>query len=95
MQKPAWPNSGRVFKNSNRKSDKSPDQMGDAKITCPGCGEEHEFYVSVWNKQGQRGPWLAFTFKDKPPRQEQQEEQPAEPVQEQQPTTDNAEELPF
>jgi len=88
MQKAVWSNSGRAFKNSDKRSDKSPDMKGDAKITCPLCGEEHDHYVSVWNKVGARGPWLAFTYKPRQAREEQQQEQaPQEPEPEQQSTT--------
>lgn len=58
--------SGSLFGNDRKQSQNQPDIKGQSKIVCPSCGEAHEYWVSGWNKHGQRGPWisLAFTAKD-------------------------------
>ena len=54
------PNTGSVFKNDRKESDKHPDIKGSALI------DGTEYWVAGWRKESERGNWysLAFTPKD-------------------------------
>lgn len=49
-------NKGILFHNDRKQTDKHPDRSGKAKI----CGIW--YWISAWDKQGQRGDWLSLAF---------------------------------
>lgn len=60
-------NSGAVFKNDKKTTEKQPDRTGSCEIACPGCGQVTEMWVSGWvkkSKAGQQYMSLAFTAKE-------------------------------
>lgn len=60
-------NSGAVFKNEKKTTEKQPDRTGSCEIACPGCGQVTEMWVSGWIKKsraGQQYMSLAFTAKE-------------------------------
>lgn len=62
-------NSGALFKNDKKTSDKSPNQKGQAEVCCPHCGVVTKFWISGWVKVMRNGVdrfiSLAFTADDK------------------------------
>lgn len=58
-------NSGALFKNDKKTSDKSPNQKGQGEICCPHCGAVSKFWISGWVKVMRNGVdrfiSLAFT----------------------------------
>lgn len=55
-------NSGSLFANKKKDTDKHPDRTGTAKI------DGVEYYVSGWVKQDRNGnPWMSLAFKRKDP----------------------------
>lgn len=62
-------NSGALFKNDKKTTERHPDRSGQADIACPECGAISEFWVAGWLKIAkrtqQRFMTLAFTPKDK------------------------------
>jgi hypothetical protein len=53
-------NSGSLFKNSKKATDKHPDRTGSALI------DGREYWVSGWVKQDKNGnPWMSLAFKPK------------------------------
>jgi hypothetical protein len=60
-------NSGSLFKNDKKSSDKHPDRKGSAMI------DGVEYWVSGWVKQDKNGnPWMSLAF--------QKKERPAKPA---------------
>ena len=58
-------NSGSMFKNDRKASDKHADMNGSAMI------EGQEYWVNAWRKVDKNGnPWYSFSFKKKEPRQD-------------------------
>ena len=53
------PNSGSLFANRDRKSDKHPHASGSAII------DGVEYYVDAWTNDGQKGKWQSLRFKPK------------------------------
>ncbi len=49
-------NGGSMFANDRKTTDKHPDHKGKALI------DGQWFWVSAWDKQGQKGPWLSLSF---------------------------------
>lgn len=58
-------NSGVIFPNDKRQSDKSPTGKGSAEICCPHCGVLQKYWISSWIKvakgSGNKFNSLAFT----------------------------------
>lgn len=52
-------NSGSLFANDRKESDKHPDRQGSALI------DGVEYWVSGWIKDGKKGKWLSLAFKRK------------------------------
>lgn len=52
-------NSGSLFKNDRKESDRHPDYQGTATI------DGKQFYMSAWLKEGRNGKWMSFAFKPK------------------------------
>lgn len=52
-------NSGSVFKNDRKEKEGHPDWKGSAKI------DGVEYWVSGWDKSGQKGPWRSLSFQRK------------------------------
>lgn len=62
-------NSGSVFVNDRKNSERQPDRKGDGKIVCPHCQASFEVWISGWVKKREgKNPFmnLAFTAKDEP-----------------------------
>ncbi len=61
-------NSGALFKNDKRTSDKSPNMKGQCEVCCPHCGAVTKFWLSGWTKVMRNGIdrfiSLAFTADD-------------------------------
>jgi hypothetical protein len=62
-----YPNSGILFSNDNKRTDKHPDWRGDGEITCVHCGSIIELWLSAWSKRGRKGEYLTASFKAKDP----------------------------
>jgi hypothetical protein len=60
-----YPNSGILFRNDNKKTDKHPDYRGDAEVTCEHCGGRLELWLSGWVKEGRKGKFLSLAFRSK------------------------------
>lgn len=62
-------NTGRLFKNEDKKNERGPDYSGEALI------EGQAFYMDGWLKTAESGrKWMSFSFK---PKQQRQPERPA------------------
>lgn len=62
-------NSGSVFVNDRKQTERQPDRTGDGKICCPDCGAVFPIWISGWIKRtANKQPFmsLAFTPKDPP-----------------------------
>ena len=60
------PNTGAVFANDKKDSDRHPDRKGDALLCCPNCGTEAGWWLSGWIKQTNAGKqFLSLAFKPK------------------------------
>jgi hypothetical protein len=73
-----YPNSGILFKNHDRKTDKHPTHRGDANLTCAHCSAVNEVWLSGWIKEGRKGKFLSLSFRskqDSQPAARQQEEE--------------------
>lgn len=79
------PNSGSVFRNQRRRNDNDAAYTGDALI------DGKEFWINCWPKKDKNGDtWMSFSFREKQPRQQQ--EQPSQAVSEPLPDADT---IPF
>lgn len=52
-------NSGSIFKNEKKESEKHPNMTGSAMI------DGVEYWVSAWTKEGKKGRWQSLAFKRK------------------------------
>lgn len=59
MGKKSFPNSGSLFKNENRTTDKHPEYSGSAEI------DGVQYWISAWVKDGQKGKFFSLSFKPK------------------------------
>lgn len=60
------PNSGSIFSNDRKESDKHPDRTGQALIECPHCGKSWSSWLNCWLKKTKDGaPYLSLSFKPK------------------------------
>ena len=68
-------NSGALFQNDRKEKNSHPDFKGQCTIKTPD-GELVEYWVSGWEKQGRKGPFVSLSFTPKEERKER-EERPA------------------
>lgn len=60
------PNSGSVFQNEKKDSDKHPDRTGQGLIECPHCGKSWGVWISGWLKKSKEGkPFMSLAFQKK------------------------------
>jgi len=52
-------NTGVLFRNDRKESDRHPDYNGNALI------DGREYWISAWLKEGQKGKFFSFAFKPK------------------------------
>lgn len=78
-------NTGALFRNDKKETEKHPDYRGSAEVTCPECGRTSDHWLSSWlktaKKDGKKFLSLAFSPKSEPKKQE--------------PTPDFDDDLPF
>jgi hypothetical protein len=60
-----YPNSGILFRDDKKQSDRDRDYKGTGDIDCPHCGGRLQFWISGWIKQGRKGKFISFSFKAK------------------------------
>ena len=48
-------NSGAMFVNDRKQSDRSPDFKGSCEPECPHCNTTHKFWLSGWKKKAKNG----------------------------------------
>jgi hypothetical protein len=61
-----YPNSGALFRNENRREGKNDaNATGKLVTTCAHCGEETDFWLNAWTKQGEKGAWQSISAKPK------------------------------
>jgi hypothetical protein len=60
-----YSNSGIMFPNDNKRTDRHPDLRGDGKVVCQHCGSVVELWLSGWRKQGRKGEYLTVSFRAK------------------------------
>lgn len=65
-------NSGALFQNDRKEKNSHPDFKGQCTIKTPD-GELVEYWVSGWEKDGRRGPFLSLSFTPKEERKEREE----------------------
>jgi phage FluMu protein Com len=62
-------NSGALFRNKKKVSDKHPDYTGNVEVKCPNCKENSEFWLSSWvrktKRTGEMFMSLALTEREK------------------------------
>jgi hypothetical protein len=69
-------NSGALFRNERKETERHPDHTGNAQIKCPHCGEVTEFWLAAWVKQAKNGgrKFFSLAFTGKEAQRKQQEE---------------------
>jgi hypothetical protein len=60
-----YPNSGILFRDADKRDEKSRDYRGEGDITCPHCGSRFTIWLSGWIKSGRKGKFLGLSFKAK------------------------------
>ena len=60
-----YPNSGILFRDDSKRSDKDRDYRGTANVDCRHCGAHTQFWLSAWVKNGRRGKFMSLSFKAK------------------------------
>jgi hypothetical protein len=60
-----YPNSGILFRNIDKKSDKHPTHRGDANLTCVHCGAVNAVWLSAWVKEGRKGKFFSLSYRSK------------------------------
>jgi hypothetical protein len=57
---------GSVFVNDRKDSDRHPDRSGSALLQCPHCRKTWSTWISGWIKESEtKGKWLSLAFKPK------------------------------
>lgn len=59
-------NTGALFRNDKKETEKHPDYTGSGEITCPHCGKSFEFWISAWIKIAKKTAQKFFSFAFKP-----------------------------
>ncbi len=60
------PNSGSIFNNERKESDKHPDRTGQGVLECPHCGKSWQTWISGWLKESKDGKkYLSLAFQKK------------------------------
>lgn len=80
-------NTGSLFDNDRKESERHPDYTGSVIVVCPHCGQRSEWWASVWNKIAKSGrEWksLALKYKDAQQNSEQPKRQTSAPQQQHQ-----------
>jgi hypothetical protein len=61
-----YPNSGSLFRNTEKQNDRQPDYGGSADIVCASCGERMLWRVSAWVKASREGKkFFSLSFRTK------------------------------
>jgi hypothetical protein len=60
-----WPNSGILFKNTDKREERDRDYQGTVDIDCPHCGERSSWWLSSWIKSGAKGKFMSLSFRVK------------------------------
>jgi hypothetical protein len=60
-----YPNSGILFKNDRKRTDKDPGFTGNGDLECPHCASRFQFFINGWLKEGRKGKFFSFSFKPK------------------------------
>lgn len=81
MEEKKYPNSGRMFKNARKEKDTHPDGDGEGEHTCSKCQHTDRFFINGWRKTGSKGPWWSLSFKDKRPKENQDDAPQRKPMQ--------------
>lgn len=56
-------NTGGLWQNRQKNTDRHPDLTGKAEVRCPHCGEVSEHRVAAWDKVSKAGvPWTSLAF---------------------------------
>lgn len=59
-------NSGTLFVNDRKETDRHPDSTGSLNVTCPHCGQETALWLSAWRKvSGSGKKFLSLSVKPK------------------------------
>jgi hypothetical protein len=54
-QRQPKPNSGALFENDRKTTDKHLDRKGSLRVTCPACGVEADFWLDGWINRTKEG----------------------------------------
>jgi hypothetical protein len=65
-QRQPKPNSGVLFENDRKTTDKHPDRKGSLRVTCPACGAEADFWLDGWINRTKEGNRRYLSVKVKP-----------------------------
>lgn len=60
-----YTNTGILFPNHRKQSERHPDYTGKATIICPHCREQFERDLAGWKKEGRRGKFLTLRLNEK------------------------------
>jgi hypothetical protein len=61
-----YPNSGILFINDRKGTERDPDHTGRGEFECPSCGQRTEFWLNAWNRLAKSGSnYLSLSLKAK------------------------------
>lgn len=61
-----YPDSGILFSNDHKNSERDPDHRGSGNLDCPKCGHRIELWLSAWRRQGRKaGEFISVSFRPK------------------------------